>query len=192
MRPSSLEAWTLCSVRSGVPFHGGTETVPRQTYEGESRPMQNPTENNYAKLSLISITLTAFITAVHHVYRLGPMFIIPAVVIVLLPFLVMRWFQRTRSRGALWVYGLLTAFIFVWFGVVDGFLDHVMKALGLQNTTFLPGGEEEVVKTVFSLWSPEAGNVFYEWTGILTFAVGVFAVYYCYKFIRAQRSSGIM
>ena len=62
-----------------------------------------------------------------------------------------------------------------------------LKALGFQNTTFLPGGDAEVVKTVFSLWSPEAGHFFYEWTGILTFIVGVFAMYYGYKFIQVQR-----
>jgi hypothetical protein len=146
--------------------------------------------NPYARMSLISITLTALITSIHHIYRLGPGLIIPTMIITLLPYALMRWFNATEKKAALLGYGLVTTLIFVWFGLIDGFLDHVMKALGLQNTTFLPGGEEKVVKTVFSLWSPEAGNIFYEWTGILTFIIGTFAVYYGYQFIRTSLQSG--
>jgi hypothetical protein len=149
--------------------------------------MKHLIETKYAHLSLISITLTATITSIHHIYRLGLGLLVPTIIVTLLPYVLMRWFTHTGNKGALWAYGLLTSLIFVWFGIIDGFLDHVMKALGLQNTTFLPGGEAKIVKTVFSLWSPEAGNLFYEWTGILTFITGVFAVYYCYKFIQAQR-----
>ena len=154
--------------------------------------MKHLAGTNYATLSLISITLTSMITAVHHVYRLGLDLLIPAAIIVLLPYVLMRWFKHTGNRVALWAYGLLTSMIVIWFGVIDGFLDHVMKALGFQNTTFLPGGEAEVVKTVLSLWSPEAGYVFYEGTGILTFIASVFAVYYGYRFIQAQRSSKVI
>ena len=40
----------------------------------------------YAKLSVISITLTAIITAVHHIYREGWVLLIPGALVVLLPF----------------------------------------------------------------------------------------------------------
>jgi len=143
--------------------------------------------NNYARMSLLSITLTSIITSIHHIYRLGFGLLVPTIIVTLLPYVLMRWFTHTGNKGVLWAYGLLTSLIFIWFGIIDGFLDHVMKALGFQNTTFLPGGDAEVVKTVFSLWSPEAGHFFYEWTGILTFIVGVFAMYYGYKFIQVQR-----
>ena len=76
--------------------------------------------------------------------------------------------------------------IFAWFGFIDGFLDHVLKALGLQHTTLLPGGEATVVPTVYSLWSPEAGNLFYEGTGILEFALSAIAIYHCYRLLRFQ------
>ena len=68
--------------------------------------------------------------------------------------------------------------------MIDGFLDHVLKALGLSHLTFLPGGDAEVVQTIFSLWSPQAGNIFYEGTGILTFVGSVFATLYLFQFIR--------
>src|SRR5436190_7069913 len=117
--------------------------------------MQNQTGNKYATLSLASITLTALITSIHHVYRLGFEVLVPFAIVALLPYLLMRWFKHTGNKAALWVYVLLTASIFLWFGFIDGFLDHVIKALGFQHITFLPGGEAQVVKTVLSLWSPE-------------------------------------
>jgi hypothetical protein len=147
---------------------------------------------DFATLSLVSITLTSIITDIHHIYRLGFAVLLPAALIVVLPYVLMRWYKHTGKKAALWAYGSLTSVIVVWFGVIDGFLDHVLKALGLQNTTFLPGGDAEVVKTVFSLWSPEAGNIFYEGSGILTFIASVFAVYYAIRFIQAQRSSRMM
>jgi hypothetical protein len=35
-----------------------------------------------------------------------------------------------------------------------------------------------VVSTVFTLWSPEAGNLFYEGTGVLTFLLSVVTLYF--------------
>jgi len=149
--------------------------------------------NVYARLSLVAITLTGFMTTLHHVYRLGLGVLIPFTVItLLLPYLLMRWYSRAANSVALWAYGLFNLLIFLWFGFIDGFLDHVFKAVGLENTTFLPGGEAEVVKTAFSLWSPEAGNFFYEGTGVITSIVSVFALYYAYRFIQSQRSATVI
>lgn len=153
--------------------------------------MQETMDNKYAAVSLASITLTALITSVHHVYRLGLEVLIPFAIVTLLPYLLMRWLKHTGNKLALWLYALLTGLIFLWFGFIDGFLDHVFKALGFQHITFLPGGEASVVKTVFSLWSPEAGNFFYEGTGFLTFVVSTIALYYCFKFLQTARSSRI-
>jgi hypothetical protein len=38
-----------------------------------------------ARLSLISLTAAAAVASVHHVYRLGPEVLIPAVIITVLP-----------------------------------------------------------------------------------------------------------
>lgn len=140
------------------------------------------------RLSLISTTVTAVATSVHHVYRLGLEFLAPAIILVAVPYALIGWFRSSASRTALWSYVLLNGLVFLWFGFVDGFLDHVLKALGLQNMTFLPGGDEDVVETVFSLWSPAAGEALYEGTGVLTFAASLIAVYYCYRLVRASRS----
>ena len=146
-------------------------------------------ENKYARLSLISITLMMFVTSVHHIFRLGYGLWIPTAILTALPYTLMRWYGSSRNTTILKAYSLLSALMFLWFGFIDGFLDHVFKAVGLQNTTFLPGGEAEVVKTALALWSPAAGNIFYEGTGILTFVVGVFAMGYLIKMIRSKHTA---
>jgi hypothetical protein len=148
--------------------------------------------HRYAKLSLASIMITAIFTAIHHVYRLGLGALIPFAIILVLPLLLMVRFRQTGNSTVLWSYGLFNGLIFLWFGFIDGFLDHVIKALGLPHFGLLPGSDELVVKTVFSPWSPEAGNLFYEGTGVLQFITSVFALYYCYRFIQANRTSKLV
>ena len=139
-----------------------------------------------ARLALASLTAAAAVASIHHVYRLGPEVAIPAVIITGLPYMLLRHYRSSSSRLALWSYAGLAASIFIWFGFVDGFLDHVLKALGRQHTTLLPGGEAAVVSTVYSLWSPQAGNLFYEGTGILEFVLSAIALYHCYRLLRSQ------
>jgi hypothetical protein len=152
--------------------------------EEKTESINNLSGNMYARLSLISITLTAIITTIHHVFRDGLGLLVPGAIIILLPVVLMRWFTQTGNKWPVWIYGLYNVLIIVQLGVIDGFLDHVLKALGLSHLTFLPGGDAEVVQTVFSLWSPQAGNIFYEGTGILTFVGSVFATLYLFQFIR--------
>jgi len=144
------------------------------------------------RLPLISLTAAAAVASVHHVYRLGPEVLVPAVIITALPYLLLRHYRSSGSRLALWSYAGLAALIFLWFGLIDGFLDHVLKALGLQHTTLLPGGKATVVPTALPLWSPEAGNLFYEGTGILEFALSVIAIYHGYRLLRASRMEPTM
>jgi hypothetical protein len=57
-------------------------------------------------LALISLTVTAVVTSVHHVYRLGIEVLAPAVVISVLPYLIMRWYRSSESRPALGSYSV--------------------------------------------------------------------------------------
>lgn len=140
----------------------------------------------YSRYSLAAILLTGLVTTLHHVYRLGLGAVLPFIILtMLMPYLLMYWYRRTSSLIAISLYGLLNFLIFLWFGFIDGFLDHVFKALGLENVTFLAGGEAEVVETAFSLGSPELGNFFYEGTGVLTSIISLFVLYYGYQLIRA-------
>ena len=146
-------------------------------------------ENKYARLSLISITWMMFLTSIHHIFRLGYGLLMPTIILTALPYLLMRWYVSSRNTTILKSYSLFSALMFLWFGFIDGFMDHVLKVIGLQNTTFLPGGEAEVVKTALSLWSPAAGNVFYEGTVALTFIVGALAMGYLVKMILAKHAA---
>jgi hypothetical protein len=149
--------------------------------------MERSTQEELLRLSLISATMTTFLTSTHHVYRLGLGVLAPAIIGIALPFVLAQWSRSTKNHVPLAGYVLFNGLVFVWFGFIDGFLDHVLKAAGLQNTTFLPGGQEKVVATVFSLWSPSASNVFYEGTGILTFVASIVMMYYSYRLVRASR-----
>ena len=146
-------------------------------------------ESQPAKLSWTWITVMMVLTSIHHIFRLGYGLVFLAVILTVLPYVLMRWYASTRSTRIMKAYSLYSALMFLWFGIVDGFLDHVLKAVGLENTTFLPGGEAEVVKTALSLWSPEAGNLFYEGTGVLTFFAGVVAMVYIVRMILVRHGS---
>lgn len=143
-------------------------------------------ESRQAKGSWIWITTMLVLTSVHHVFRLGYGLILPAILMTLLPYALMRWYASTKNTAIMKTYSLYSALTFTWFGFIDGFMDHVLKAIGLQNTTFLPGGDAEVVKTALSLWSPRASNIFYEGTGILTAITGIIAMLYLARMIQVK------
>ncbi len=145
------------------------------------------TNNHAAMWSVLSVMLTATASAVHHVYRDGLGQLVLWVLIIVLPYALMRWFTHSGKQWLVWAYVLYNVVVITQFGIVDGFLDHTLKALGFPHLTFLPGGEAEVVKTVFSLWSPQAGNLFYEGTGVLTFIGSLFAAVSLYQFVRTLR-----
>lgn len=126
------------------------------------------TDRQLENLSLFSLLDTIAATGVHHVLRLGPMLIMPSVIALLLPIALMLLWRRT-GRGTLLVgYAVFAAMIVLWFGVLDGFLDHVLKGVGLDNLTFLPGSEAPLVATYYALWSQDATTFAYEATGALT------------------------
>lgn len=135
------------------------------------------------KYSFAAIVAASVATTIHHVFRLGldvlPMF----TVVSLMPVAAFLMFRRSNQRLYLYGYGLANSFIFAWFGFVDGFLDHVLKALGIQHVTVLEGSNVPVVETVYALWSREASNAFYEATGIITFIASAVAIYYTYRLL---------
>ncbi|MDB5561614.1 MAG: hypothetical protein JWN11_1032 [Hyphomicrobiales bacterium] len=124
-------------------------------------------------LSLATLLATLAVTGVHHVFRLGPELIVPVAVGVVLPIVLLAVYRRTGRRAALIAYAVYAGLIVFWFGFLDGFLDHTVKAVGLDNITFLPGSNAEVIATVYSLWSEVATTRFYEWTGVASAALAL-------------------
>lgn len=97
----------------------------------------------------------------------------PTLIAVALAIVLWALYSRTRRLAFLAAYGVFTALVVFWFGFLDGFLDHVAKAAGWDNVTFLPGSEAEVVATAMQLWSQEASTAFYEGTGIVSAALAL-------------------
>jgi len=147
--------------------------------------MKSPAEK-VMSLSLISTVSTGILTSIHHAYEMGFGAVVLALVVVVLPMLSLRRFRRTGSKVALWVYRLLTAWLVVGFGLIDGFWNHAIKPLGFQLHALLAlhGGTTTVKKTA-------EGDFIHEGTGVLTFLAAMFAMYYGFKFIRASRQSEI-
>ena len=146
-----------------------------------------PETNRYGRPSLLSTMSAGVFTSIHHGYEIGYLAIALAAVVVVLPLMVMRWLRRTGSKMALWVYGLITTWLVIGFGIVDGFWNHMMRTLGYYYV-LLPahGGNERIVEKTFSLVPPEVGNDLFEATGVLTFLTGLSAAYYAIKFTRSM------
>jgi hypothetical protein len=126
------------------------------------------TRSHLAIASLAALVATLATTGVHHIFRLGWGLAVPTLIAIVLAVVLWALYARTRRLALLAAYGVFTALVVFWFGFLDGFLDHAVKAAGLDNITFLPGSEAEVVATVMHLWSQEASTAFYEGTGVLS------------------------
>jgi hypothetical protein len=129
-----------------------------------------------ASASLVALVATLIATGIHHIFRLGPELILPTAIGVAIPIVLWSLHERTGKPALLWAYGAYAALVVFWFGFLDGFLDHVAKAAGLDNVTFLAGSEEEIVGTAMQLWSQSASTAFYEGTGILSAALALLTV----------------
>jgi hypothetical protein len=146
---------------------------------------------SYARLSLLAITATAVVTAVHHVYREGWMLLAPALLIVVVPYVLIRWFRSTGSKVPLGAYGVFNAWLIVSFGLVDGLLDHVVNAF-VELYAATSGQPVDRLERAFRVLPPTplVGDLLYEGTGVLTFVASLFAAYYGYRFLRAAWGHG--
>lgn len=129
-----------------------------------------------ALASLMALVATLVATGIHHIFRLGPELLLPTAIGVAVPVALWIVHARTGKPALLWAYGAYAALVVFWFGFLDGFLDHVLKAAGMDNITFLPGSEEEIVATSLQLWSSSASIAFYEGTGILSATLALLTV----------------
>jgi hypothetical protein len=144
--------------------------------------------DRYARLSGISLTATAVVTGVHHVYREGWALLIPSVMIIVLPYILLRWNASRSSRVSVWSYGIFSTWLIAGFGIVDGLLDHVVNAL-LSAYALLGGVTADRVDRAFRVLPPTplVGDFFYEATGILEFAASAIAAYYVFRFLHSRQ-----
>lgn len=154
-------------------------------------PVQNQNKAHaFAKLSLWSITITGIFTSAHHLYRFGLSILIPALVVIFLPYILLHWFRDTENKITFYFYGLFNVFIIGALGFIDGGLDHGLRAFRRYFWAPLHGGVSPLQTVDFRLLPPTllAGDPFYEITGLLSFVASIFSAYYLYKFMRERKS----
>ncbi|MFA6978933.1 MAG: hypothetical protein WC209_06365 [Ignavibacteriaceae bacterium] len=141
-------------------------------------------QNKYVTPSLVSTIITGVFTSIHHTYEIGAHAIFLVLLFIVLPSILMRWFVNTGKGIALWIYWLLTAWLVIGLGLIDGFINHAIKPIGfqIQALVALHGGGGATVENAFE------GNIIYEVTGLLTFVASMFAGYYGVKLIRSIRN----
>lgn len=152
-------------------------------------PSTRATAHRLAAATAVLGATTGLLTTVHHVIRLGPEVVIPGVLVTLAPAALLHAYRRTSRTAALVAAAVVNLLVFVWFGFVDGFLDHVLKAVGLANVTLLPGGEAEVVDTYYVVGTPAASDLLYEGTGVLTFVASTLTLTLTGLLLRAAHRS---
>src|SRR5262245_48329030 len=134
--------------------------------------------HNYPRLSILSVVLTAIAITVNHIFTLGPGAFVLGAVLLVLPALLMWWFEATRSKVALAGYLAMNLWIVVGFGLIKGLWDGAFRLF---------------LGTLFSSWStsyprPEIGSYAFEASGILMFVGSLFVLYYAAKLIQASRA----
>jgi hypothetical protein len=138
-----------------------------------------------AQRSVLSVVLTSILTTIHHVFRLGLGSLPMWMPIIMLPIGLAVLFKRSKfkNRWLLAAYGLVSYAIIGWFGIMDGLFDHTFRVLGLNNITWLPGGDVEFVKTAFLIGSVETSHWIFQITGSFAFIASLFALFFTSKFI---------
>ncbi|MEX0953973.1 MAG: hypothetical protein WDZ83_02035 [Rhizobiaceae bacterium] len=134
--------------------------------------------------SLVSILLMMAATTLHHAFRFGPEWLWTAAALFLAPVSLFALYRHTGNRWIAYSYGLLSVLAILSFGILDGFLDHVLKVASLDNLTLLEGSDAVFVETRYTLWSNSATYWFYEGTGIATFALSIFAAWSTARLMR--------
>ncbi len=132
----------------------------------------------YARLSIVSVVLTAVFITVNHVFTLGPAAYALGAVLVVLPVVLMWWFTATKSRVALAGYLLLNLWIIVGFGLINGLWDGTLR---LFLGTLLSSLSTSYPR-------PLIGSYAFEASGLLSFIGSLFVLYYAARLIQAYRA----
>src|SRR5258708_4121140 len=131
-----------------------------------------------ATWSLVSAEALAVLISVHHLDELGMMFLVPALILMILPLVLIWQWTRKPGKALLWGYGIDLASMILGFGLFDGFWNHTLK----MSIFFLQGAHRNLMAPSFPFFPP-VGSIFHEATGVLTFVVALYAAYLGYRFL---------
>jgi ABC-type branched-subunit amino acid transport system substrate-binding protein len=135
--------------------------------------------HRYARLSLISVILTAVMITANHTYTLGARAFILGLVLIVGPVGLLWWYRNTKSRLAFNAYLAMNLWIIIGFGLLKGLWDITLKLF---------------LGSLLAAWStsfpiPALGTYGYEASGILTFIGSLFVLYYAFKLVQAKREA---
>jgi hypothetical protein len=140
------------------------------------------TENDvgtYARLSLLSVMLTAVIITVNHWYTLGAGALASGTILVIVPAALWSWWRYSESKAALAGYLLMNLWIVLGFGLFKGLWRSVFRVfLGTLLSS---------LSTAFP--RPTIGTVGVEISGVLTFIASMFVLYYAGQLLRTTYPS---
>lgn len=138
----------------------------------------------WVRASLVSLVLTVLLASITHADEFGFRAFAAGFAMAAILSLLNIWFQRTGNGVALWVYGLLSAFIIAGFGIFNGFWNHAFKVF----LTYLHGGHlPPLLASLFM--DPRVGGPLYEGIGVATFVSSMFAAYFIFKTIQTARKT---
>jgi ABC-type branched-subunit amino acid transport system substrate-binding protein len=141
----------------------------------ETKQLNTNPAHRFARLSLLSITLTAVLTTIHHYYKLGNGAFILGVIMIGLPIIFLNWFRKKKTAVPFVLYGLMNVWVIIGFGIVDGFWDSTIK---VYFSNFLFHNSRLFIRSPL-------GSFPFEVTGVFAFIASLFATYYGYKFLKA-------
>ena len=140
---------------------------------------ERPLVHEYAKLSLISISIATMFIVWHHFYVMGIKTLIFIPLFLVLPVILLLWFRNTKSKIALTLYGLICAWIVIGFGFLEGFLVNTLKIIGyylLIPLQSVHGGNLPLPDLSF--------NIFFDGTGMFMFIAAIFVAYFGFRFLQ--------
>jgi ABC-type branched-subunit amino acid transport system substrate-binding protein len=133
----------------------------------------------FARLSLGSVLLTSLTTTFHHYDRLGFYSVFLGLVITGVPIAAIWWFRRSRGLLPFLAYALVSGWVIVGFGLIDGMWRSTLK---LFMGHFLLANYSQ-----YFSWAP-VGTFPFEATGIVASVSSLFAGYYTLRFLFLARS----
>lgn len=151
-------------------------------YQGGASNRASEQTMSAAVLSLAGNSATIILASITHAYAFGYRTFIAGFIVIALLCGMNILYQRTEKKVFLLFYGLLSVWVIIGFGLVNGFWNHAFKVfLSYLHNGSLPPFLAKLFMT------PQIGSFFFEGAGILTFVMSVFAAYYGYAFIKEGR-----
>lgn len=132
-----------------------------------------------ASRSLLSVAATVVLAAITHAYDFGPAAFVAGAVVLGMLFTLNRHYRRVGSRLAIVLYGLLSLWVIVGFGLVGGVWNHAVRDV---LSTANGGTLSTAIQPLFM--SPELGSAVYETFWILLGAAALLAAYFTYRLAR--------